>query len=385
MNNWRYICEDKVSASHGLAADEYLLSTHISNDNEFLASLKLYTYKNYCTLAGRFQDINAEIDIEVCDEVGFQYGRRMTGGGAIIMGQDQLGICLATSSNAFPWKHFRELYTLFSQPIVNMLKELGINAQFRSKNDLEVNGKKIAGLGVYISSESTIQFHASLLVDLDISQMLKVLKVPIQKYSDKRKVESIEQRITTISREVGKKISVDEIKKSMMKNFEDYFDIKLQSKPFVEEELSKIKKLEKSKYLTDEWIFQYSPQDDMTGMSLRKTPAGLLRTYIGLKGETIKSVLITGDFFEQSDIFNQIESKLKWSPLDQESISGVVSEVLAKQKGNKNSEIQKEDIVQSIWVAAQRALAAERYTYEGSCYYPEEKQISDNFKLTTDN
>jgi hypothetical protein len=223
------------------------------------------------------------------------------------------------------------------------------------------------------------------LVDLDINQMLKVLKVPIQKYSDKRKVESIEQRITTIAREVGKKISVDEIRKSTMKNFEDYFDIKLHSKPFVEEELSKIKKLEKSKYLTDDWIFQYSPQDDMTGMSLRKTTAGLLRTYIGLKGETIKSVLITGDFFEQSDIFNQIESKLKWSPLDQESISNVVEGVFVQQNSRKKIEVQKEDIVQSIWLAAQRALAAERYTYQGSCYYPEEKQISDNFKLTNDN
>ena len=33
-------------------------------DNEFPATLRLYNYQDYAVLAGRFQDVNAEIDIE---------------------------------------------------------------------------------------------------------------------------------------------------------------------------------------------------------------------------------------------------------------------------------------------------------------------------------
>jgi len=343
---------------------------------DFPATLRLYNYQDYAVLAGRFQDINAEIDIDACKKNGFQFGRRLTGGGAILMGSGQLGICFATSSNTFEWENVRELYRKFSDPVIKALSLLGIEAQFRSKNDLEVNGKKIAGLGVHVSSSGAIQFHTSLLVDLDVPQMLKVLKIPIQKYSDKKKVNSIEQRITTISRELNREVTLKEVTEIVKHCFAEAFETEFLSKEFSNEELIKINKLEQDRYLSEDWLFQRSPQSDMTGMSLKKTPAGLLRTYIGLKGEIIKSVLITGDFFEQADIFNKIESDLKWASMDRDNISEVVNKVFQLHEFETlKFGLVPEVITESIWLAAQRAMAAERYTYKGSCYYPKvEKQ-----------
>ena len=376
MIKYRYIQENDTSASYGLAADEYLMNYH-HNDAEFPATLRLYNYQNYAVLAGRFQDINAEINIEACEQNGFQYGRRLTGGGAILMGSEQLGICFATSSKIFKWENIRELYHKFSIPVINALAKLGIDAEFRSKNDLEVNGKKIAGLGVHVDADGAIQFHTSLLLGLDINKMLEVLRIPIQKYSDKRKISSIEQRITTISRELDKNISKEKVIGIVKLCFAEEFGVDLIAKEFSLEEKQSINKLEQNRYLTEEWIYQRSPQSDMTGMSLKKTPAGLLRTYIGLKGETIKSVLITGDFFEQANIFNRIESELKWSSMDKENIRVVVKKVFQWQEfDSQKYGLTVEMIVESIWLAAQRAMAAERYTYKGSCYYPK-KEIKE--------
>lgn len=383
MTKFRYIQDSNSSASYGLAADEYLMQYH-QNESEFPATLRLYNYRDHCVLAGRFQDINAEIDIEACKENGFEFGRRLTGGGAILMGSGQLGICFATSSKVFEWENVRELYYKFSAPVIEALSLLGIDAKFRSKNDLEVNGKKIAGLGVHVSAEGAIQFHTSLLIDLDISQMLKVLKVPIQKYSDKRKISSVEQRITTMSRELGRNITKSEVIETIKHCFAKAFEIKFVREGFSSGEKLRIAQLEQKRYLLEDWIFQRSPQSDMTGMSLKKTPAGLLRTYIGLKGETIKSVLITGDFFEQADIFGRIESKLKWSSMDLENIRMIVNRVFDSHEfDNLKYGLTSEVIVQSIWLAAQRAMAAERYTYKGSCYFPKpEKKESTEEKTT---
>jgi len=370
LTNFRYIQETDTSASYGLAADEYLMNYH-QKTNEFPATLRLYNYKSYAVLAGRFQDINAEIDIEACRQNGFQYGRRLTGGGAIIMGSGQLGICFATSSKVFAWENIRELYHKFSAPVIDALSKLGIDAKFRSKNDLEVNGKKIAGLGVHVDADGAVQFHTSLLIDIEINEMLKVLKIPIQKYSDKRKISSIEQRITTISRELGRDVLNEEVVAIVKQSFANAFGIEFMKSEFSVEEKQGINLLEQNRYLTEDWIFQRSPQSDMTGMSLKKTPAGLLRTYIGLKGETIKSVLITGDFFEQADLFRGIESALKWSSMDKENISLQVNKVFQLEEFKAfNYGLSPEMIVESIWLAAQRAMAAERYTYKGSCYYP---------------
>ncbi len=201
--------------------------------------------------------------------------------------------------------------------------------------------------------------------------MLKVLKIPIQKYSDKRKTASVEQRITTISRELDRKVNLQEVIKHIKQSFADAFEIAFADDEFSSEEKTTITKLEKERYLSDDWIFQRSPQLDMTGMSLKKTPAGLLRTYIGLKGETIKSVLITGDFFEQAELFSKIESELKWSSMDKENIQKVVTKVFQLEEFDTlKYGLSADQIIQSIWLAAQRAMTAERYTYKGSCYYP---------------
>jgi hypothetical protein len=205
--------------------------------------------------------------------------------------------------------------------------------------------------------------------------MLKVLKIPIQKYADKKKISSVEQRITTISRELDRQVRMEEVINLVKHCFSEALNSEFTTEPFSADEKKQIKQLEEQRYLSDEWIFQRSPQADMTGMSLKKTPAGLLRTYIGLKGETIKSVLITGDFFDQAELLSEIESELKWSSMDQDNISRVVDKVFAATPSAATKfGLVPAVVTQCIWLAAQRAMAAKRYTYNGSCYYPKKEK-----------
>ncbi len=391
---WRHIEESEVSASYGLASDEYLMHSHVSNHKPFSATLKLYTYRNYCALCGRFQDIQAEIDLDACKVNHFDIGRRLTGGGAIIMGDNQLGICLTADSNTFKWNHIRELYQQFSEPIIKALEDYNIKANFRSKNDLEVNGKKIAGLGIHVSPEGGIQFHSSVLLDLDIPQMLKVLKIPVQKFADKKMIYSIAQRMTTVRREANEMIRMNQLKHSIREAYKKLFEVSLTIEPFSSDEQDKIKRVEQDRYGTDEWLFQHSPQQDMDGMSLKKTSAGLLRTYIGLKGETIKSVLITGDFMDMPKAFSQIESQLRWSPLNMDKIAEIVHAAFGNYAASTTEvNIKPQEVTEAIWLAAQRAFAAQKYTYKGSCYYPKEDlrfssadfSVADNPKSALEN
>jgi len=74
---------------------------------------------------------------------------------------------------------------------------------------------------------------------------------------------------------------------------------------------------------------------------------------------------------------------LKWSSMDKENIRVVVKKVFQWQEfDTQKFGLTVEMIVESIWLAAQRAMAAERYTYKGSCYYPKketkEKSIIKN-------
>lgn len=106
----------------------------------------------------------------------------------------------------------------------------------------------------------------------------------------------------------------------------------------------------------------------MTGMSLKKTAAGLLRTYVALKGESIKSVLVTGDFLEDNGRFSEIEARLKWSPLDREKIGKSLETIIP----SGSSGVSAEAVTDAIWLAAQRAIAAKKLTYKGACYFPKD-------------
>ncbi|RLD17519.1 MAG: hypothetical protein DRI69_12100 [Bacteroidetes bacterium] len=416
-HTWRYIEENDVTAHYGLATDENLMKPYVENaKSEHQATLRLYNYNDHCALVGRFQNMNAELDLESCTRQDIEFGRRQTGGGAIIMGKDQLGLCVTCSSKAFPWTNIRDLCYLFSKPVIDALSKLGINAEFRAKNDLEVNGKKIAGLGVYIDPHGAIQFHLSLLLDLDILKMLSILQIPIQKYSDKRKVSAVSQRMATVSGEIGRAISHEEIRTLICKSFETHFEVRMDHSKITSQEKTEITRLVSDKYSTEDWIYQQTPQADLTGMSLVKTPLGLLRIYIGLKGEVIKSVLITGDFIEHEQLFKQIEAELKWSPLDKEKILKVVTKVLQhwlnlsssqlepngteknalplwrgearRTQGEENLKMEEPEmhpasripdaqaLTTAIFLAAQKAYNANEHTYQGTCYYPKRESLN---------
>jgi len=375
---WRYVEEDAVSAWYGLGADEYMTEAQSEAAEE--AWLRFYTYRNHCALVGRFQHLQAELNLAYCERADVQYSRRLTGGGAIIMGAEQLGICLATHTQRFDFQRLRELYVLFSKPVVGALRALEIPANFRSRNDLEVHGRKVAGLGIYVSPTGCVQFHCSLLLDLDVPLMLRVLNIPREKYDDKRLIRSVEQRITTLRREGKPNLQMHDLRTLLREQFEKDFDVDLFDSAFGESEQQQIGKFAQQRYQSEDWIFQHSPQPDMNGMGLKKTKAGLLRVYIALKGETIKSVLITGDFFQGLEVFKEVESLLKWSPLERELIEEVVHSAFAKWEEAQREKLPLEpsELCDALWIAARRARAEHRFTYDGSCYYPEKETRGEN-------
>jgi lipoate-protein ligase A len=255
MNYWRYIEEDKVPGSYGLAGDEYIMSTY-KNKLKYPVILRLYTYRSYSAFVGRFQDIERELNMNRCKELNIEINRRPTGGGAIIMGEDQLGLSLVTYNPAPVYPH--EIFSLYSSGIIRGLNFLNIYGALKGKNDIEVGGKKIAGLGIYVDDSGILLFHASILVDIDLGLMIDILRFSFDKVKDKG-IFSYEDRITTLSRELGYKIGVERVRAFIKKGFQEAFEISFIDEPFSEKEKEKIRSIEKNKYLKREWIYNGEP------------------------------------------------------------------------------------------------------------------------------
>jgi lipoate-protein ligase A len=353
---WRLITDEHVTASFGLAADDALAQRVGIGDS--IATLRLYTYQSHCALVGRFQNVENEVRLPYCNANGIPVNRRPTGGGAIIMGADQLGVALTIpGSGGDSYSHARELMSTFSEGLVNGLNQLGVQARFRRKNDIEVNGKKLVGLGIYRAPTGGLLFHASLLVDLDIALMLSVLNTPFEKLSDKE-IATVAGRITTVRREMNSQIELDHVRKEIARGFSVSLGVELERSTFTSDELQAISVLEKDKYLNNDWVYQRSVVADTFGSSKVKTPAGLIDVRVTLAGPTIKATLIGGDFFAAETAVADLEASLRWHSSQPDKVASTLHEAYQRRSTEFNG-IQAESLIEAVQKAVARARAAE--------------------------
>lgn len=370
MNIWRYLTDDGVGADEGLAADEALMLRYGRDDQPNSdATLRLYTYRSHCALVGRYQNLEDEVDLEACAARSVQHGRRPTGGGAILMGAGQLGVAVCTRAPAGIAP--KDLLRRHAGGVIAGLARLGIDAAFRSKNDLEVGGRKIAGLGLYIDDRGALLFHTSLLADLDIPLMLDVLKIPGAKMSDKA-VERVADRVTTVSRELGRTVTALDVRDDIREGFAEALGLELSPSVMEVAERARRDALVRDRYANEQWIHQRSPLADARGTAGVKTPEGFVRVYVGVHGDTIKSLLVAGDFNTLPAGISRLEAALRWSPAEPAQITAVCERELA---GGELG-VPAPALAEAIWQATTRALQREREAHpvraEGSCYFPEQ-------------
>ncbi len=366
MNAWRYLADDGVTASFGLAADEVM--TRRQGTGASPATVRLYTYRSHCALVGRFQRAASEVRLVDCRARGIAVNRRPTGGGAILMGADQLGVAVMTPRGELErsWDRIRELFQRFGAGIIDALRALGIPAEYRRKNDLEVNGRKIAGLGIYFDRSGGLLFHASLLVDLDVPLMLAVLNTPFQKISDKE-IATVGERITTVRRECGREIAVGEVRALVRRGYARTLGAELVPGGFGDDELGEIAALEREKYATPEWLEREPAIADASGSATVKTPGGLLSAHLTLAGEVLKAVYLTGDFFCDERAVLGLERALRWHPTESARIVATLHTLQASE-GLALPGIDTADVVRVIERAVDAARRQEQAAVAKGCF-----------------
>src|SRR3989304_5284878 len=133
------------------------------------------------------------------------------------------------------------------------LRHLGVRAYFRPRNDIETQGRKISGTGGTELS-GAILFQGTLLVDFDVDEMLRSLRIPTEKLQNKE-IESVKERVTCLKWELGRAPSIQTIKASLTKGFEETFGVRFENKPLtIEEEESLKTKL--AYFSSKEYVFK---------------------------------------------------------------------------------------------------------------------------------
>jgi lipoate---protein ligase len=128
------ICSESHDPFFNLAAEEYFL--HNRNEDFLILSIN-----DPCVIIGKHQVVHREADARFIEEKKIPVIRRISGGGTVFHDRGNLNFAFIKQSEAGKQVNFR----LYTQPVLDFLSASGINAVFKDKNDLTIEGLKISG------------------------------------------------------------------------------------------------------------------------------------------------------------------------------------------------------------------------------------------------
>ncbi len=252
-------------------------------------------------LVGRHQAVSHELRLDHIGANGIGVVRRITGGGAIYLDEGQVGWEIVLSRKRLPMPTLGDYTRIICEAVASGLSEsFGIDARFRPRNDIEVDGRKLCGTGGFFDGDTLI-YQGTVLVDVDPAAMMACLNVPRAKL-EKRDLDKAEARVTTLKALLGQAPALDAVHDAVLAGLSTKLGLAFDRQvPAAEEEALALRKHD-DEIGTDEFVYSI---DDPRGEDVHEatitSPGGTASAFVRLEGNgkarRIREVLVTGDFF----------------------------------------------------------------------------------------
>lgn len=316
-----------------IAFDQALIDLH--RDGKVADSVRFLRFEP-SALVGRHQAIGQELKLTYCRENGIGLVRRITGGGAIYLDPGQVGWELVISRKRLPLPTLQDYTRTICEAVAAGLSDtFSIDARFRPRNDIEVDGRKLCGTGGFFDGD-TLFYQGTVLVDAEPERVLACLNVPEAKLQ-KRNLDKASNRLVTLKHLLGGAVpDIAIVHDAILRGLAQKFDVEFVSADASAEEEALAAKIYDEEIGTDEFVFSIdNPQNADCGTATLSGPGGTIAAFVRLEGkdraQRIQTALLTGDFFVAPPrIVLDLEARLRGVPL--ERVGSVVDEFFAQTK-----------------------------------------------------
>ena len=295
MEKFRLIKDNITNPVKHYALEEAMMRL-MDTDKLYPNTIRLRRVKK-SILIGFLENPFDTVNVEFAKSHGVKILRRHNLGGTVYQNLGSFMFTVLFRNGTFiSLKTEEEIYKDFNDFIILFLSKCGIEGKLRGVNDVVVNGRKIFGSARTMIGDA-VSHTGSVLVNMDLEFLSKLLKFVEPKFSDK-KFKSIGDALTTISIESGRKIPIFEIYNKFLSSFQEKFNVELYEDKLKDKELSLMNQFVKEKYGKEEWTF--SREIDYEEIYTKKVKSGLIFIKGIFKKNFIDEIKISGDFLAKT-------------------------------------------------------------------------------------
>jgi len=296
-----------------LAIEEYLLKTMDVEKEPVL----LFYINQPSIIIGKNQNTIEEINTDYVEDNGLIVVRRLSGGGAVYHDLGNLNFSFITNDDGDSFMNYKK----FTQPVVDALAKMGVNAELSGRNDILAEGRKVSG-NAQFSTKGRMFSHGTLMFDTEIDAVVSALKVKKDKIESKG-IKSIRSRVANISEFLKEQMTVEEFRLEILKSiFGGEENIRYYE--LTEDDWANIHKLSEERYQTWEWNFGKSPRFNI--QKTHRFPTGGIDIRLEVNHGVMEEVHIFGDFFGVGDMAD-IEQRLVGTNYDRAAIAKALADI----------------------------------------------------------
>ncbi|MBW7454231.1 lipoate--protein ligase [Paenibacillus sepulcri] len=296
-----------------LALEEYSLR-NLPMDDSYL----LFYINEPSIIIGKNQNTVEEINAEYVNEQGIHVVRRLSGGGAVYHDLGNLNFSFITKDDGSSFHNFAK----FTQPVIDALHKLGVEAALTGRNDIQVGERKISG-NAQFASKGRLFTHGTLLFNSAMENVASALRVKSIKIESKG-TKSVRGRVANISEFLEQPMTTEQFRSALLR---ELFHCEPEDVPeyrFSDEDWSAAQRLADERYRSWDWNYGRSPKSNI--QNIRKFASGIIDARLDVEGGRIKGIKIFGDFFGAYDVA-EVEQLLTGIPYDEAAIRQALASV----------------------------------------------------------
>ena len=212
---------------------------------------------------GYHQKLDHVFDRKVCNEKDIPILRRKVGGGGTYLDSNQLFYQCVFHQNHVPTDS-KKVYEQMLTPVVNTLKHFfDVKAELKGSHEVEINGKRIAGIGGGQFGDASIVV-GNILFDFDFDTMASMWSVPNEQFREMAN-QAMKDHIITLD-DIGSVVPMDKFANQLIEEYETYFNRKLNPGGMTIDEIERAGEM--GAYLRSDSFLNY--MDDENSTSRRK-------------------------------------------------------------------------------------------------------------------